>query len=131
MEWSLELGRKGRALAQIFNSNCVTADRRARLERLRDSGLDIRCRRFLPACAVAKGFGTAAIMTLASRTIPGHRAADSRCLAGPDPLASVILHEIIHFALGEPGEVLPDSCEYSCFGTPRGQPPDLCQNPQP
>lgn len=69
-------------------------------------------------------------MTIASRSIPGHRDVDACGQVGDDPLASTILHEIIHLALGEAGERLPDSCENSCFGTPRGQPPDLCQNPQ-
>ncbi len=105
------------ALDRIFNSACIEESRRTRIQRnLVRHGLDIRCAA-LAGCAEATGFSIPAnIMTLnTTRT---------NC----PPLESSILHEIVHLTRGVFAERLPESCDNSCLGTPRGVPPDLCRD---
>jgi hypothetical protein len=117
------------AIGRIFKSDCIGADRRRQIQRnLTRHGLDFRCRRSAAidgACAEATGFSTPAnIITLGSFTFPAHPEVNPSCL----PLASSVLHEIVHITRGFEGEALPDSCEASCFGV-AGASPDLCLSP--
>jgi hypothetical protein len=118
------------ALDKIFNSNCIEESRRTRIQRnLTSHGLDIRCAasgslQNAGACAESTGFSIPAnIMTVGSKSFPSHPDSSAGCL----PLASIILHEIIHLTRGVFPERLPDSCENSCFGVARGT-PDLCRD---
>jgi len=118
------------ALDKIFNTECIAEDRRLRIQRnLTRNGLDIVCRRSASiggACADStEGFYTPANhMKLGSKSFPGHADASAGCL----PLASTILHEIIHLTRGVATEPLPRSCEASCYPEVGGD-PTLCQTP--
>jgi hypothetical protein len=118
------------ALDRTSNSTCIEESRRTRIrQNLTSHGLDIRFARSnnlqTPgACAEATGFSTPANnMTVGSRSFPGHPASLATC----QPLASIILHEMVHLTRGVFVEGLPDSCENSCFGIPHGT-PDLCRD---
>ena len=135
-----------KTINRILNTQCISADRRARISKsLKKFRMDIRCRRsrFIGCnCAVSKP--DTPIITLGSRNFPGHpdqdagdsvcaSKSDRPCVQLPDPVnavATTILHEIVHQRLSVRSETLPDSCEKSCFGTERGQPPEICQTPK-
>jgi hypothetical protein len=117
------------ALDMIFNTECIEESRRLRIQRnLTAHGLDIRCRRSANiggACADATtGFYTPAnFFTLGSSSFAGHPDSSPGC----QPLASTILHEIVHLTRGFAQEALPLSCEASCFGVGGGN-PELCRD---
>ncbi len=116
------------ALDKIFNTDCIEESRRSRIQRnLIRHGLDIRCRRSAViggACAEATGYSIPAnIMTIGSRSFPTHPDSSPGC----QPLASTILHEIVHLTRGVYSEGLPASCEASCYGAGSGT-PDLCRD---
>lgn len=117
------------ALDKIFNGDCIAPDRARQIQKnLTAHGLDFRCRRSAAiegACAESTGFSIPAnIITLGSKSFPDHPDVRPGCL----PLASTILHEIIHITRGVEGEALPRSCEASCYGVGDAA-PDLCKSP--
>jgi hypothetical protein len=104
------------ALDAVFASRCIAPGPRAAMQRnLTRHGLDFHCDdsanlQTPGVCAEATGFSIPAnIFTI------GTKALDP---AACGPLASTILHEIVHVVRGEFGEDLPRSCEASCFGQP-------------
>jgi hypothetical protein len=104
------------AIDKVFATTCIRPGiRRAMQNNLRRGGLDFHCADSddldnVGACAEATGFSRPAnIFTIGTEALdPG------TC----GPLASTILHEIIHIVRGEFGEDLPRSCEASCYGQP-------------
>jgi hypothetical protein len=112
------------ALDRIFNSQCIEESRRRRIQQnLTAHGLDIRCSDRTDVCAEAAGFNVPAnILDVMGPSFPAHPDTDPSC----QPLASTILHEIIHLVRGTFPEALPLSCEASCFGVGAGD-PDLCR----
>jgi hypothetical protein len=116
-------------LDKIFNTNCIAEDRRRQIQgNLRRHGLDFICRRSASignSCARAEGFPIPAnFIALGSASFPHHPDHDASC----DPLASTILHEIVHITRGTASEALPASCEASCYGVGTAN-PALCQSP--
>lgn len=111
------------ALDAIFASDCIAPRPRAAMQRnLTRHGLDFHCADSANlvnagACAEATGFSVPAnIFTIGTNGLdPG------QC----GPLASTILHEIVHVVRGQFGEDLPRSCEASCFAQPGN--PALCR----
>jgi hypothetical protein len=111
------------ALDMIFTSECIAPRPRAAMQRnLTRHGLDFHCADSanltnVGACAEATGFSIPAnIFTIGTNGLdPG------QC----GPLASTILHEIVHVVRGQFGEELPRSCEASCFAQPGN--PALCR----
>lgn len=111
------------ALDRIFASECIAPRPRAAMQgNLRRNGLDFHCADSanldnVDACAEATGFSVPAnIFTVGTKALdPG------KC----GPLASTILHEIVHVLRGQFGEDLPRSCEASCFAQPGD--PTLCR----
>jgi hypothetical protein len=112
------------ALDRIFNSRCIEESRRIRIQRnLTAHGLDIRCSDRTDVCAEAAGFNIPAnILDVMGTSFPANPDSDPSC----QPLASSILHEIIHLVRGTFPEALPLSCEASCFGVGGGD-ADLCR----
>lgn len=118
------------ALDKIFNTECIAEDRRRQIQRnLTRHGLDFICRRSASigdSCARAEGyFVPANQIAIGSAGFPGHPEYDA---AGCGPLASSILHEIVHITRGFYPEALPASCEASCYGFGSAS-PALCQSP--
>ena len=116
------------ALDKIFNTDCIAEDRRLRIQKnLKRNGLDFICRRSASIgdnCARAEGFNIPANqIALGSKSFPGDNH-DEGC----GPLASTVLHEIIHLTRGVFPETLPRSCEASCYPEVGGD-PTLCQTP--
>lgn len=104
------------AIDKVFATTCIRPGiRRAMQNNLRRGGLDFHCAdsddlENVGACAEATGFTRPAnIFTIGTAAL-----AAGTC----GPLASTILHEIIHVVRGEFGEDLPRSCEASCYGQP-------------
>jgi hypothetical protein len=119
------------ALDKVFNTDCIAVNRRRQIQRnLRTNGLDLICRRSASIggnCARGEGFFTPANqIALGSKGFPGHPDYDTS--GGCDPLASTILHEIIHITRGTYPEALPSSCEASCYGVGSAD-PALCRGP--
>lgn len=111
------------ALDAIFTSKCIAPKPRGAIQaNLKKNGLDFHCADSAVletpgACAEATGFSIPAnIFTIGTAAL----------VAGTcGPLASTILHEIIHVVRGQFGEDLPRSCEASCFAQPGD--PALCR----
>lgn len=117
-------------LDKVFNTDCIALNRRRQIQRnLRTNGLDLICRRSASIggnCARGEGFSTPANqIALGSEGFPGHPDYDA---SGCGPLASTILHEIIHITRGTFPEALPSSCEASCYGFGSAD-PALCRGP--
>jgi hypothetical protein len=111
------------ALDKIFNSTCIEATHRHAIQaNLRAHGFEFRAADSATlenagACAEGTGFSIPAnIVTL------GTAALQASC----GPLASTVLHEIIHIVRGFFGEALPRSCEASCYAQPGD--PTLCRD---
>jgi hypothetical protein len=111
------------ALDAIFTTKCIAAKPRGAVQaNLKKNGLDFHCADSASlqtpgACAEATGFSIPAnIFTIGTAAL----------VAGTcGPLASTILHEIIHVVRGQFGEDLPRSCEASCFA--QAGDPTLCR----
>jgi len=109
------------ALDKIFNTVCIEETHRKAIQaNLRKNGFEFRAAdssTIAGACAEGTGFNIPAnIVTLGTNAL----------LAGCGPLASTVLHEIVHIVRGFFGEQLPISCEASCYGQ-RGD-PRLCRD---
>ncbi len=111
------------ALDAIFKTKCIAAKPRGAIQaNLKKHGLDFHCDdsanlQTPGVCAEATGFSIPAnIFTIGTAAL-----AAGTC----GPLASTILHEIIHVVRGQFGEDLPRSCEASCFG--QSGDPKLCR----
>ncbi len=128
-----------RMIDKVVNTNCISADRRARIRQsLQRFRMDIRCRRTqsLNKGRCAESVPDSSIIRLGSCSFAGHPDQSEGCLSKgrpcvglPDPvdaLATVLLHEIVHQRLNTRPETLPNACEESCFGIERGQPPEIC-----
>ncbi len=120
------------AFAKVFQTECVSADRRAVLQKnLKQFGLRIWCRQ--PSemelgperCAESSADGN---IKLSSRAFNQKDSQNADC--GNGNLAIVILHELMHASLGATGETLPRSCENSCFQNDRGVAAEVCKNPR-
>jgi hypothetical protein len=112
------------ALNKIFHSTCIDASHRTAIQaNLIKNGFEFRARDSAAlanpgACAEGTGFSIPAnIVTL------GTAALDP---AGCGPLASTVLHEMIHIIRGFFAEALPRSCEASCYG--QAGDPTLCRD---
>ncbi len=111
------------ALDKIFNTACIEETHRKAIQaNLRKNGFEFRAADSANldnpgACAEGTGFNIPAnIVTL------GTNALTADC----GPLASTVLHEIVHIVRGFFGEQLPVSCEASCYGQPGD--PTLCRD---
>ncbi|WP_204251043.1 eCIS core domain-containing protein [Elioraea rosea] len=111
------------ALDAIFKMKCIAPKPRAAIQaNLKKHGLDFHCDdsanlQTPGVCAEATGFSIPAnIFTIGTAALTA---------ATCGPLASTILHEIIHVVRGQFGEDLPRSCEASCFG--QAGDPKLCR----
>ncbi|HET7882635.1 MAG TPA: DUF4157 domain-containing protein [Acetobacteraceae bacterium] len=111
------------ALDKIFNSTCIDASHRQAMQaNLRKHGFEFRAAdsanlQNAGACAEGTGFSIPAnIVTL------GTAALQATC----GPLASTVLHEIVHIIRGFFAEALPRSCEASCYAQPGD--PTLCRD---
>jgi hypothetical protein len=120
------------AFDKIFNSDCVSADRRAILQKnLKQFGLRIFCKQPYEIslgpkrCAESSPDGQ---VNLSSIAFSQNKNFDAECAGGN--LEVVMLHEIMHASLGASTETFPRSCENSCFGNDRGVGPELCKNPK-
>lgn len=127
----IEEATKG-AFDKIFNSECISADRRAILQKnLKQFGLKVFCKQPYEInlgkerCAESSPDGQ---VNLSSIAFSQNKNFDAQCANGN--LADVMLHEIMHASLGASTETFPQSCENSCFGNDRGVGPELCQNPK-
>lgn len=120
------------AFDKIFNSDCISSDRRAILQKnLKQFGLRIYCKQPYEIslgpnrCAESSPDGQ---VNLSSIAFSQNKNFDAECASGS--LEIVMLHEIMHASLGASTETFPRSCESSCFGKARGEGPDLCKNPK-
>jgi hypothetical protein len=109
------------ALDKIFNTACIEETHRKAIQaNLRKNGFEFRAAdsaTFGGACAEGTGFNIPAnIATLGKNALA----------AGCGPLASTVLHEIVHIVRGFFAEQLPVSCEASCYGQPGD--PTLCRD---
>lgn len=111
------------ALDAIFTTKCIAPKPRGAIQaNLKKNGLDFHCADSASlqtpgVCAEATGFSIPAnIFTIGTAALNA-----GTC----GPLASTILHEIIHVVRGQFGEDLPRSCEASCFA--QSGDPKLCR----
>ena len=118
------------ALNAVFHSECISADRRTRMQNnlKQFGGLFIFCKQpgemHLGPERCAESTGETGQVRLSS--ILFGKSQPQFC----DDLRAVILHEIVHVSLFAQFEKLPRSCEMSCFNHNHGEPADLCKNPK-